>query len=82
MRKRKLIYLGKRILEQVVVMVVENLPLQIAKEREKMKNRGNPPAATTVNLPELLARVDNDRELLCDLISIFKEEFLVLSSFI
>src|SRR6266850_232311 len=47
---------------------------KVANERENMKNRVNPPAAT-VNLPELLARVDNDRELLCDLISIFKEEF-------
>jgi HPt (histidine-containing phosphotransfer) domain-containing protein len=28
-----------------------------------------------VNLPELLVRVDNDRELLCELIGIFKEEF-------
>ena len=48
---------------------------KIANERENMKNRVNPPAVATVNLPELLARVDNDRELLCDLISIFKEEF-------
>ena len=31
--------------------------------------------ATSVNLPELLARVDNDRELLRDLLSIFAEEF-------
>lgn len=29
----------------------------------------------SANLPELLARVDNDREFLCDLISIFEEEF-------
>jgi HPt (histidine-containing phosphotransfer) domain-containing protein len=28
-----------------------------------------------VNLPELLVRVDNDHELLCELIGIFKEEF-------
>jgi HPt (histidine-containing phosphotransfer) domain-containing protein len=28
-----------------------------------------------VNLPELLERVDNDRDLLCELIGIFKEEF-------
>jgi HPt (histidine-containing phosphotransfer) domain-containing protein len=27
------------------------------------------------NLPELLVRVDNDRELLCDLLAIFKEDF-------
>ena len=30
---------------------------------------------TSVNLPELLARVDNDHELLRDLISIFAKEF-------
>jgi hypothetical protein len=28
-----------------------------------------------VNLPELLVRVDNDHELLCQRIGIFKEEF-------
>ncbi len=28
-----------------------------------------------VNLPELLVRVDNDRELLCELIEIFKGDF-------
>ena len=28
-----------------------------------------------VNLPELLARVDNDHDLLCELIGIFKDEF-------
>ena len=33
------------------------------------------PEAASVNLSELLARVDNDRELLCDLLSIFKREF-------
>jgi HPt (histidine-containing phosphotransfer) domain-containing protein len=31
-----------------------------------------------VNLPELLVRVDNDRNLLCQLIGIFKEEFPLL----
>jgi len=31
-----------------------------------------------VNLPELLVRVDNDRNLLCELIGIFKEEFPLL----
>jgi hypothetical protein len=40
-----------------------------------MKDRTNPSAAASVNLSELLARVDNDRELLFDLLSIFKEEF-------
>jgi len=31
--------------------------------------------AARVNLPELLSRVDNDRELLLDLLTVFKEEF-------
>lgn len=37
----------------------------------------NPPKPTvsTVNFPELLERVGNDRELLHELLSIFKEEF-------
>jgi two-component system sensor histidine kinase/response regulator len=48
---------------------------KIASEGEYMKVQVNPPTVASVNLPELLARVDNDRELLCDLISIFKEEF-------
>jgi HPt (histidine-containing phosphotransfer) domain-containing protein len=34
-----------------------------------------PPSQPAVNLDELLARVDNDRELLRDLIVIFKSEF-------
>jgi HPt (histidine-containing phosphotransfer) domain-containing protein len=38
-------------------------------------NDTNPSAASKVNLSELLTRVDNDRELLCDLLLIFKEEF-------
>jgi CheY-like chemotaxis protein/HPt (histidine-containing phosphotransfer) domain-containing protein len=45
------------------------------REGEVMNNPANPPAAVRVNMPELLARVDNDRELLCDLLAIFKEEF-------
>jgi len=31
--------------------------------------------AASVNLDELLGRVDNDRQLLCELLSIFKQEF-------
>jgi two-component system sensor histidine kinase/response regulator len=40
-----------------------------------MNDKSNRPTVPSVNLPELLARVDNDRELLCDLLSIFKKEF-------
>jgi CheY-like chemotaxis protein len=35
-------------------------------------------SSKSVNLDELLARVDNDRELLCDLLSIFKQDFPTL----
>src|ERR1700732_1767243 len=41
---------------------------------EHMKNADNS-AAATVNIQELLLRVENDRELLCDLLTIFKREF-------
>jgi HPt (histidine-containing phosphotransfer) domain-containing protein len=40
-----------------------------------MTQQGGRPEEVTVNLPELLRRVDNDRELLCELIGIFKEDF-------
>ena len=33
---------------------------------------------SSVNLPELLARLENDRELLCEVLEIFTEEFPVL----
>jgi HPt (histidine-containing phosphotransfer) domain-containing protein len=42
---------------------------------ETARNGTNASSAPRFNLPELLARVDNDRELLCDLLAIFKEEF-------
>ena len=40
-----------------------------------MNKSDRTPETASVNLGELLARVDNDRELLCDLLSIFKREF-------
>jgi HPt (histidine-containing phosphotransfer) domain-containing protein len=40
-----------------------------------MEEAKNFSPAANVDLPELLTRVDNDRELLRDLIAIFKEEF-------
>jgi two-component system sensor histidine kinase/response regulator len=40
-----------------------------------MPNATQPPNEPSIDFPELLARVDNDRELLLDLMSIFKEEF-------
>jgi two-component system, sensor histidine kinase and response regulator len=39
-----------------------------------LNNPANP-SALNINLQELLARVENDRELLCDLLTIFKDEF-------
>lgn len=48
---------------------------KIRNEGECMMTDPNSSGASRVNLPELLARVDNDRELLWDLLSIFKEEF-------
>ena len=42
-----------------------------------MTSARNHSAASMLNLPELLSRIDNDRELLCELLSIFKEEFPV-----
>ena len=39
-----------------------------------MENPGNSPVAT-INLPELLARVENDCKLLNDLVEIFCDEF-------
>lgn len=40
-----------------------------------MTNTNQPSNGSLIDFPELLARVDNDRELLVDLLSIFKEDF-------
>jgi PAS domain S-box-containing protein len=48
---------------------------KVTNQGEPMNDQSNRPTGPSVNLPELLARVDNDRELLCDLLSIFKKEF-------
>jgi HPt (histidine-containing phosphotransfer) domain-containing protein len=40
-----------------------------------MKQQLDGYSQVAVNLPELLVRVDNDHDLLCELIGIFKEEF-------
>jgi HPt (histidine-containing phosphotransfer) domain-containing protein len=69
-------YVSKPIQAEILRAEIDRLTQsQIASEGECMTNKSNPPGASRVNLPELLARVDNDRELLCDLLSIFKEEF-------
>jgi len=40
-----------------------------------MTQQGDRSSQVKVNLDELLARVENDHELLCELIDIFKEDF-------
>ena len=40
-----------------------------------MNQRGDQSWQDAVDLPDLLVRVDNDHDLLCELIGIFKEEF-------
>jgi HPt (histidine-containing phosphotransfer) domain-containing protein len=40
-----------------------------------MTNPNQPSNEPAIDFPELLARVDNDRELLLDLMAIFKEDF-------
>lgn len=47
---------------------------RIANDGKHMNNADNS-AAAFVDIQELLARVENDRELLCDLLTIFKQEF-------
>src|SRR5260370_30439932 len=48
---------------------------KISQEDIIMNKADHSSEAASVNLNELLARVDNDRELLCELLSIFKQEF-------
>ena len=47
----------------------------VTHEDSNMNKANGSPEGASVNLNELLARVDNDRGLLCDLLSIFKREF-------
>jgi two-component system sensor histidine kinase/response regulator len=69
-------YVSKPIQAGVLRAEIDRLTQsKIISEGECMTNDTNPLGASRVNLPELLTRVDNDRELLCDLLSIFKEEF-------
>jgi HPt (histidine-containing phosphotransfer) domain-containing protein len=48
---------------------------KINHEDSNMNKANHSSETASVNLGELLARIDNDRELLCDLLSIFKREF-------
>jgi HPt (histidine-containing phosphotransfer) domain-containing protein len=53
----------------------ELLSAEIRRKGGTMEEAKDVSQGASVDLPELLARVDNDRELLHDLLSIFKEEF-------
>src|ERR1700676_5182037 len=67
-------YVSKPI--QVGILLAEMVRLtqsRITNDGEHMKNADN--SAAFVAIQELLARVENDRELLCDLLTIFKQEF-------
>ncbi|HEY4818353.1 MAG TPA: PAS domain S-box protein [Candidatus Acidoferrum sp.] len=69
-------YVSKPIQAGVLRAEIDRLTQSTIVDRGKsMNNLVNPLDGASVNLTELLARVDNDRELLCDLLTIFKEEF-------
>jgi HPt (histidine-containing phosphotransfer) domain-containing protein len=50
-------------------------PYSIQNYEGECMNNSADSSAPAINLPELLSRVENDRELLCDLLTIFKDEF-------
>jgi len=71
-------YVSKPIQASVLRAEMDRLTQsKIPSEGERMTSARNHSAASMLNLPELLSRIDNDRELLCELLSIFKEEFPV-----
>jgi HPt (histidine-containing phosphotransfer) domain-containing protein len=53
----------------------DDVSLGRRREGVAMTQECDRPTQVAVNLPELLARVDNDRELMCELFGIFKHEF-------
>lgn len=69
-------YVSKPIRTELLSSEIERLTrskrIQKGGTMEKVQN---PSRGPSLNLPELLERVDNDRELLRDLLSIFKEKF-------
>jgi two-component system, sensor histidine kinase and response regulator len=69
-------YVSKPIRTELLSAEIERVTRTKVKWKEKtMQESKSLAVGTSVNLPELLARVDNDRELLRDLLSIFAEEF-------
>jgi PAS domain S-box-containing protein len=69
-------YISKPIQSGILRAEIDRLTqTQIIEGESKMSKEVHSSETTSINLNELLARVDNDRELLCDLLSIFKQEF-------
>jgi two-component system, sensor histidine kinase and response regulator len=69
-------YVSKPIRTELLSSEIERVTRTKVKWKERtMQESKDLAVGTSVNLPELLARVDNDRELLRDLLSIFAEEF-------
>ncbi len=69
-------YVSKPIRTELLSAEIERVTTTKVKWKETtMQESKGLAAGTSVNLQELLARVDNDRELLRDLLSIFAEEF-------
>jgi PAS domain S-box-containing protein len=72
-------YVSKPIQVNVLKAEIDRLaPTKRNQEASSMKPHPHSSESASVNLNELLARVDNDRELLRDLLSIFKQEFPAL----
>jgi two-component system, sensor histidine kinase and response regulator len=69
-------YVSKPIRSGILRAEIDRLTqTKISREDIIMNKTGQSSGAASVNLDELLARVDSDRELLRELLSIFKQEF-------
>jgi len=69
-------YVSKPIQSGILRAEIDRLTRsKITNEGESMNNAPDSSAPGGVNIQELLARVENDRDLLCDLLTIFKQEF-------
>ena len=69
-------YISKPIQSGILRAEIDRLTqTEITGGESKMNKDVRSYETASVNLNDLLARVENDRELLCDLLSIFKQEF-------
>jgi len=69
-------YVSKPIRSGILRAQIDRLTqTKISQEDIIMNKADHSSESASVNLNELLGRVDNDRELLCELLSIFKQEF-------